>query len=137
MSDDWYQQQQPPPGPHGSYGAYGDSTGGYAAPGSYGAYGGGYPPPHDPYQPTGEMPTQGSMIGALVMAIILMVTCCGAVSVVGVIFSALALGEKYDAERAARYTRYAWTSNWIILGILLFVIVAYILLMVFAFTTSA
>ncbi|WP_053616659.1 hypothetical protein [Nocardiopsis sp. NRRL B-16309] len=143
MSDDWY-QQQPPPGPHGGHGGYGDSTGGYAAPGSYGAYGGaygggyggGYPPPHDPYQPTGELPSQGSMIGALVMAILLMVTCCGLVSVVGVVFSALALGEKYDAERAAKYTRYAWISNWINLGIVLFAIVAYVLIVVFAIASS-
>ncbi|WP_304452054.1 hypothetical protein [Nocardiopsis sp. YSL2] len=135
MSNDWYQQQ---PGPYGSHGGYGDSTGGYAAHGSYGAYGGGYPPPpHDPYQPTGERPSQGNMIGALVMAIILMVTCCGAVSVVGVVFSALALGEKYDYARAAKYTRYAWISNWINLGIVLFVIVAYVLFFVLAVASSA
>ena len=145
MSDDWY-QQQPPPGPHGGYsdstggyGGYGDSTGGYSAHGSYGAYGGGYPPPPPPgpYQPAGEMPSQGGMIGALVMAIILMITCCGAVSVVGVVFSALALGEKYDSERAAKYTRYAWISNWINLGIVVFAIVAYILIIVFAIASSA
>ncbi|MFE3459991.1 hypothetical protein ACFXKD_20795 [Nocardiopsis aegyptia] len=120
MTDDWY-HQQPPPGPHGPHGGYGDhATGGYAAHGPYGAYGGGYPPPHEPYRPTGEMPSQGSMIGALVMAIILMVTCCGTVSVVGIVFAAMALGEKYDADVAAKYTRYAWTSNWISLGIVLF-----------------
>jgi hypothetical protein len=132
MSDDWYQQQPP-----GSQGGYGDSTGGYSG-GYAGAYGGGYPPPpQDPYQQSGEMPSQGRMIGALVMAIILMVTCCGAVSVVGVVFSALALGEKYDAERAAKYTRYAWISNWINLGIVVFAIVAYILIIVFAIASSA
>ncbi|GAB2508038.1 hypothetical protein [Nocardiopsis aegyptia] len=120
MTDDWY-QQQPPPGPHGGYGD--PSTGGYSAHGPYGpygAYGGGYPPPYSPYPPTGEMPSQGSMIGALVMAIILMVTCCGTVSVIGIVFAAMALGEKHDAEVAAKYTRYAWTSNWISLGIILF-----------------
>ncbi|OLT29783.1 hypothetical protein BJF83_10095 [Nocardiopsis sp. CNR-923] len=111
-------------------GGYGHPPGGYGTPGF--AAPGGYPGhPHE------RRPSEGGIIGALVMAIILMVTCCGAFSVIGVIFAALALGEKYDMEKQARYTRYAWVSNWINLGIVLLVALLYLVALVFAVTSEA
>ncbi|MEV2274465.1 hypothetical protein AB0I72_02660 [Nocardiopsis sp. NPDC049922] len=139
MKDDWRYGQPPGGDPYGPPGfdPYNAGTGGYGPPpGGYGDPGfaapGGYPG-----QPYAERPSEGGIIGALVMAIILMVTCCGAFSVVGVIFAALALGEKHDPEKAARYKRYAWISNWINLGIVLLIALIYVVAIAFAIASEA
>lgn len=79
----------------------------------------GYPPPgygdsawaSNPY-PYGPPPAapRGSSIIALILAILMSVSCCVS-SVVGIVFAAMAMGEKFDPERSERLTRYAWISN--------------------------
>lgn len=106
MSDNW---QYGPPGP----GYPGDPND---------PYGGGYPPPYPPpHPPPGgyyvEPPSRGIAIGALVTSIILAVSCCNLVAIAGLVFSSLALSESHDHEKAERYTRYAWISNGVAIGV--------------------
>ena len=145
MSENW--QPGPPGDPHGTPsggqpGPYGDPhgapsgghpspygdpypqpTGGYGAPAGYGAQPGGYGEPAPAYgyavEPYREAaPNQTSAILALVVSILLVVTCCGALGVVGLVFSALSMTEKTDPDKARRHLRYAWIANGVVLGIL-------------------
>jgi len=118
----------PAGGPSGPYGSpYGDpyaqQSGGYGDPHAHASGGYGVPPGGygtDPYaHPHRETPpSQTSAIVALVVSILLVVSCCGFLGVIGLVFSALSLSEKVDHEKARRQARYAWISNGVILGIL-------------------
>ncbi|PDP85490.1 hypothetical protein CQJ94_22210 [Glycomyces fuscus] len=52
------------------------------------------------------------------VSLVLVMTCCGFLGIVGTVFSARALSERADPERYQRYTRIAWVSNGVILGLL-------------------
>lgn len=96
----------------------------YPAPPAYPAspaYSGAYPaPPMHPGNPYYvEPPSKGSAIGALVTSIILVVTCCGFLAAVGLVYAALALNEAQDHEKAARFTRNAWIANSVVIALML------------------
>ena len=106
-------------------------VGGYPAPpGAYALESGHamqpYPqyPPYPPYPPyPGGEATPTSAITALVVSILMVATCCGVLGVVGLVFSALAVTEKRDPEKIRRFTRNAWISNGVVLGLMLLCIV--------------
>ncbi|WP_435112794.1 hypothetical protein [Nocardiopsis synnemataformans] len=140
MNDNW-RHSGPPPG-HGPGGndAYKDSTGGYSPYGGYGALGSGYGPgqphPGGPYPgggypggPYREQRSASSAITALVVSLVLVLTCCGFLGIVGTVFSALAISEKSDPDKYQRYTRVAWISNGVILA-LVALILTYIVIAV-------
>ncbi|OOC57311.1 hypothetical protein NOSIN_19240 [Nocardiopsis sinuspersici] len=90
----------------------------------------GCPPPcsHPPVPRPGfprqaEPQNLAGPILALSLSILLMVTCCGALGVVGTVFSSLALSERTDPERFRRYTRNAWIANGVVLGLMLVFVV--------------
>jgi hypothetical protein len=125
---------QPPQGdpyagqPHDPYGnPYPQQPGGYGDPAGYPPPPGGHGDPAtgpvhhlEPYAaPYQEAPpSQTSAIAALVVSILLVVTCCGFLGVIGLVFSALSLTEKVDREKARRHLRYAWISNGVILAVM-------------------
>ncbi|MFE6303607.1 DUF4190 domain-containing protein [Nocardiopsis changdeensis] len=128
------------------YDPYKDATGGYSAPGHdpygrpSGHYGGGPygPAPGYGYTPPPPRPEhEGRAITALILSCVQLVLCCGVTAIPGIVFGALALGEKYDPERGERLTKNAWLSVWINFGILGVIIVGYIALVVFAIASSA
>jgi len=118
----------PYPDPYGN--PYPQPTGGYGGPAGYGAPQGGYGVPpgvhdspvpgygHAPEPYRGAPPHQTSSVFALVVSILLVVTCCGALGVVGLVFSALSMTERNDQEKARRHLRYAWIANGVVLGIM-------------------
>lgn len=120
-----------PDHPGDGYGTPHQGTpGGYGTPyqGASDGYVGYGPPPVEygppiPLQPHHGTPPQqagsGSAITALVIACVQLVLCCGVFAIPGIVFGALALGEKYDAEKAARHTRTAWVFNWANIGFVL------------------
>ncbi|MGW9347538.1 hypothetical protein [Nocardiopsis flavescens] len=128
------------------YDPYKNATGGYSAPGpgpygpyshdsySYGPPPGGVPP----FQaPPGRPEHEGRAITALILSCVQLILCCGVTAVPGIVFGALAIGEKYDLERGRRMTKNAWLSVWINFGIIGFVIAAYIVFIAFAIISSA
>ncbi|CAL9521586.1 hypothetical protein SUDANB121_03866 [Nocardiopsis dassonvillei] len=115
------------------YDPYKNATGGYSNPGPYGYASGQDPYAQDPnaYGPAEYGPVvplypaappkadhEGRAVTALILSCVQLVLCCGLTAIPGVVFGALALGEKYDTERGARMTRNAWLSVWINFGIL-------------------
>ena len=124
---------------------YKDTTGGYSAPGHgpygpsapYGAMPYGPVPGHGPVPPYPSPPAGpehgGRAVAALVLSCVQVFLCGGLTAIPGIVFSALALGEKYDPERRNRMTRNAWLSVWINFGLfalLALVIVGYTVLVV-------
>lgn len=106
------------------------NTGGYQ--GSYGGYGA-QPPYSDPYA---APPDKTSTIWALVVAIVSTVLCCAYTNIIGIVFAALALGKEDTPTEMDRFTRYAWISNGIHLGLAVLGIIAYILIIVFAASSA-
>lgn len=125
------------------YDPYKDATGGYSAPG------------HDPYgypaAPSGPAPYgpaeygpavplyptplpradhEGSATTALILSCVQLALCCGLTAIPGIVFGAMAVGEKYDIERGARLTRNAWLSIWINFGVLALGAVLFIVMIV-------
>ncbi|MYR32363.1 hypothetical protein GTW20_08790 [Nocardiopsis alba] len=100
----------------------------------YGGQGPGYPPPpghfHSPYP---VPPPKGGAIAALVVSVLLVISCYGIFAAVGLIFSIMALSEQYDHEKVSRFTRYAWIANGVVIGLLVLFFVGII---VFAVLTS-
>ncbi|WP_235005974.1 hypothetical protein [Nocardiopsis sp. JB363] len=140
MHDDRY--PGPPEGEHtGGYSAPGP----YGGPGYGPGYG---PPPPGPYQAPYQDPymaqqpayppppppqaypaypmypmypaplSKGGAIGALVTSILLVMSCYGFLSVIGLIFSIIAVSESLDQEKVSRFTRYAWIANGVVIGLL-------------------
>lgn len=141
MNENRYPAPLPGHGPHDRYGGYGDqhlhqdAPGGHAA---YGASGHWYGPPaplgdHGVFYPPAPHPpsqdTSGAVV-ALVVSIMLVMTCCGAPAVVGIVYSALALSEKTDPEKYRSHTRNAWISNGVFLGLLAVLLLLFVLLLV-------
>ncbi|RNL84007.1 hypothetical protein [Halostreptopolyspora alba] len=107
------------------------NVGGYQAPPGYqsGAWPAQWQAPHA-YAPPGPGyahpwpgntdpgPTTGSVVSALVVALITMMVCSGT-NVIGVVLSCIALGKREENPgEAAKLTRYAWVSNWIHLALI-------------------
>ncbi|TDC65215.1 hypothetical protein E1200_18825 [Actinomadura sp. GC306] len=135
----------PPPGWQDPYGGsqgwsgdpksgdpYGtDPYGGGAYGGS--AYGGGYPnagygPPGVPTSQSGN----GSTVAALVCNIVMVVLCCGVLSIPGVITSAIAMGRVHsDPESARRLTVWSWVlfGASIVLGIIGLIIYVFVVVL--------
>ncbi|WP_116246198.1 DUF4190 domain-containing protein [Nocardiopsis sp. FIRDI 009] len=144
MKDDWRHHQ--PPGPEGY--DYDAGTGGYLPPPGYDSPPGygvspGYGPPPPAFSPSPgygtppgygvppgygapypEPPGQASTIVALVMSILMVTSCCNVLAIPGIVFSAIALSEKRDHGRAARFRNYAWITNAlsVVLVVLFFVV---------------
>ncbi|MFW5416033.1 hypothetical protein J0910_05355 [Nocardiopsis sp. CNT-189] len=95
------------------------------------------PPPyaHHPYPPATHPEIeagQGRAIGALVTALITMLLCSMLTNAVGMVFAVIAMSEKHDVERFRRFTKYAWISNWIHIGLVglgILAIIAYFVVM--------
>ncbi|MFD6950170.1 hypothetical protein A6A08_21875 [Nocardiopsis sp. TSRI0078] len=124
---------------YGAPGSHKDSTGGYSGYGGHGAPAGWPPPPGGaPVPPPGpgygtgpyHLPHPGfphqaepqnlaSPILALCLSVLMVVTCCGALGIVGTVFSALALSERTNPEKFRRHTRNAWIANGVVLGLVL------------------
>ena len=140
MSDQW-----PPPQRPGGY----DPPPGYQT-GAQRPFPPG--PGHGPQQPAPQQPPyvppyratspeieagQGSVIGALVVSLVTLILCGLLTNIVGLVFTVIAMSEKYDVERFRRFTKYAWVSNWIHIGLVGLGIVAFVLLFLFAIFASA
>ncbi|WP_017592021.1 hypothetical protein [Nocardiopsis potens] len=128
MSDEW-----PPARPSQRPGGY-DPPPGYqtGAQQSF-PHGPGYGPQPPPYPPRPYPVTdpeieagQGSAVGALVVSLITMLLCSMLTNAIGMVFAVIAMSEKHDVERFRRFTRYAWISNWIHIGLVGLGIVAFV-----------
>ncbi|WP_017599328.1 hypothetical protein [Nocardiopsis lucentensis] len=107
----------PPPPAFSPAPGYGPPPPGYGTPPTYGA-----PPAHG--APHGGQPGTVSMVLSLVVAIGMVSTCCNVFAIPGIVFSAIALSDQRDHERATRFTRYAWISNGVNVAlVVLFVVV--------------
>ncbi|WP_201294672.1 MULTISPECIES: DUF4190 domain-containing protein [unclassified Nocardiopsis] len=129
MSENW--RTGPPDDPYAGapnqYGAepYKDPTGGY---GGYGpASGYGVPPHQDPagpytigprYPAYGPPPHQGGAIAALVVSILMVLSCCALPSIGGIVFASMALSSASDPEKAGRDVRNAWIANGVSVGLI-------------------
>ncbi|CAM3750464.1 hypothetical protein [Nocardiopsis rhodophaea] len=127
MSAQWTDPQQgygngpaggygpPPGGPADAAWGQGHPQTPYGAP----SYPPGYPWPSPGPGTAGEPPSTGGLIGAMVVAVITMLICQGT-NVIGVIMVALALGKRTTSpDEARKFTKYAWISNGIHLGLIL------------------
>lgn len=93
------------PGQGGYSGAPVHGTGGYAAAGQW-AY---QPPPPPPAE------NQNSTILALVFGVLGTMMCM--TNLFAVVFAAVALSKDRNQAEMDRFTRYAWISNWIHIGL--------------------
>jgi hypothetical protein len=71
---------------------------------------------------------KGNAVLALIIAIILTLTCVGITDVIGIVLAAVALSKDEDPEEFDRYVRWAWLSNFIHLGFLILLLVLFIML---------
>ncbi|WP_306365836.1 DUF4190 domain-containing protein [Nocardiopsis sp. CC223A] len=130
--------------PYDPYDPYKDATGGYSAPGHdpYGYPAAPYGPapgygPVSPYPvPAAKPEHEGRATTALILSCVQLVLCCGLTAIPGVVFGAMALGEKYDLDRGEHLTRNAWLSVWINFGVLALGIVLFITLIATDIATS-
>ncbi len=86
---------------------------GYYAPGAYypGPYGAPPPPQFRPVHPYYvPPPDRTSAVIALVVSILMLVTCMNPLGIAGLVFSSISLNETLNHARAARHARYAWYS---------------------------
>ncbi|UOE19290.1 hypothetical protein NI17_021545 [Thermobifida halotolerans] len=88
------------------------------------------PPPAHPGQPplSGPPLAKGNAVLALIIAIILTLTCVGVTDVIGIALAAVALSKDQDPEEFDRYTRWAWLSNFIHIGFLVLLLVLFVAL---------
>ena len=145
MNDQWPEQGGEPPEQRPNTGEFGQQEQGQPT-GPQGAYGssaqGAYPPPNAGYYGQGYAPPAGSdpriearrgtAIGALVVSVLTVVLCGLLTNIIGLVFSIIALFEKTDAEKFEKFTKYAWISNWIHIGLLILLVVVGIVFLVFA-----
>lgn len=90
----------------------------------------GFPPPPPVGEPSFPGPplAKGNAVLALIIAIILTLTCVGITDVIGIVLAAVALSKDEDPEEFDRYVRWAWLSNFIHLGFLILLLVLFIML---------
>lgn len=90
----------------------------------------GFPPPPPAGEPSFPGPplAKGNAVLALIIAIILTLTCVGITDVIGIVLAAVALSKDEDPEEFDRYVRWAWLSNFIHLGFLILLLVLFIML---------
>ncbi|GLU47427.1 hypothetical protein [Nocardiopsis ansamitocini] len=121
--DYWGDPRQPrPPGWDGGYGQ------------PSGPWQPGYPPPPPPgygrppgYPPhPGPPPARGNAILSLIIAIIVTLSCFGFTNIIGIVFAAIALSKEQDPVEFEKYTRWAWLSNFIHIGILILLLVLFL-----------
>ncbi|MDA2809683.1 DUF4190 domain-containing protein [Nocardiopsis sp. RSe5-2] len=128
MSSPWPGQENDPQQHPGGYGP----PPGYATGGQPGYSYGQQPigPPPAPYGAPMVDPeleaTRGGATAALVTGAVTLMFCVSPISIVGIVFGILSLVEKQDAEKARRFTKYAWISiiggivAWVLFWVLMF-----------------
>ncbi|KUP98277.1 hypothetical protein [Thermobifida cellulosilytica] len=90
--------------------------------------------PAPPPVPSGLPPVsgpplaRGNAVLALIIAIILTMTCVGVTDVIGIVLAAVALSKDQDPEEFDRYVRWAWLSNFIHVGFLVLLLVLFLTL---------
>lgn len=87
----------------------------------------GFPPPAPGLAP-GPPPAKGNTVLALIIAIIVTLSCCGFTNITGIVFASIALSKEQEPEELEKFTRWAWLCNFIHIGILVFVVVLFLTL---------
>lgn len=122
----------------GSGDAWGDRTGPqspnpgggpYGAPDASWQSSASHVPPQSGQPPHSSPPlAKGNAVLALIIAIILTLTCVGVTDVIGIVLAAVALSKDQDPEEFDRYTRWAWLSNFVHIGFLVLLLVLFLAL---------
>lgn len=84
--------------------------------------------PQPPGVPPGPPPAKGNTVLALIIAIIVTLSCCGFTNIIGIVFASVALSKEQEPEDFEKYTRWAWLSNFVHIGILVLIVVLFVML---------